>query len=53
MFIALFQAYFFNDYWEDIGTIKSFYDANLALTEEVGSRHLLFLNFLFNGLSIL
>lgn len=27
----------FRDYWEDIGTIKSFYDANLALTEEVGS----------------
>lgn len=26
----------FRDYWEDIGTIKSFYDANLALTEEVG-----------------
>lgn len=29
------QAYIFRDYWEDIGTIKSFYDANLALTEEV------------------
>lgn len=28
------QSYFFRDYWEDIGTIKSFYDANLALTEE-------------------
>ncbi|KAG4988379.1 hypothetical protein JHK84_030943 [Glycine max] len=28
------MAYFFIDYWEDIGTIKSFYDANLALTEE-------------------
>ncbi|XP_019454186.1 PREDICTED: glucose-1-phosphate adenylyltransferase large subunit 1-like isoform X1 [Lupinus angustifolius] len=28
------QAYFFRDYWEDIGTIKTFYDANLALTEE-------------------
>ncbi|KAJ7523294.1 hypothetical protein O6H91_18G045600 [Diphasiastrum complanatum] len=26
------QAYLFNEYWEDIGTIKSFYDANLALT---------------------
>ncbi|XP_024530960.1 glucose-1-phosphate adenylyltransferase large subunit 1 isoform X2 [Selaginella moellendorffii] len=26
------QAYLFNDYWEDIGTIKSFYEANLALT---------------------
>lgn len=25
----------FRDYWEDIGTIKTFYDANLALTEEV------------------
>ncbi|KAG4389088.1 hypothetical protein AAZX31_06G011100 [Glycine max] len=28
------QSYFFGDYWEDIGTIKSFYNANLALTEE-------------------
>ncbi|KAJ4849905.1 Glucose-1-phosphate adenylyltransferase large subunit 1 [Turnera subulata] len=28
------QAYIFRDYWEDIGTIKSFYEANLALTEE-------------------
>ncbi|XP_022146276.1 glucose-1-phosphate adenylyltransferase large subunit 1-like [Momordica charantia] len=28
------QAYMFRDYWEDIGTIKTFYDANLALTEE-------------------
>lgn len=25
----------FRDYWEDIGTIKTFYDANMALTEEV------------------
>lgn len=30
------QAYLFNDYWEDIGTVKSFFDANLALTEQVG-----------------
>lgn len=29
------QAYIFRDYWEDIGTIKSYYDASLALTEEV------------------
>ena len=29
------QAYLFNDYWEDIGTIKSFFDANLALTAPV------------------
>uniref|UniRef100_A0A2N9J5S7 Glucose-1-phosphate adenylyltransferase n=1 Tax=Fagus sylvatica TaxID=28930 RepID=A0A2N9J5S7_FAGSY len=28
------QAYIFRDYWEDIGTIKSFFDASLALTEE-------------------
>ncbi|RXH73236.1 hypothetical protein DVH24_012920 [Malus domestica] len=28
------QAYLFNDYWEDIGTVKSFFDANLALTEQ-------------------
>ncbi|KAJ6839638.1 glucose-1-phosphate adenylyltransferase large subunit 3, chloroplastic/amyloplastic isoform X1 [Iris pallida] len=26
------KAYLFNDYWEDIGTIKSFFQANLALT---------------------
>ncbi|KVH99351.1 ADP-glucose pyrophosphorylase, conserved site-containing protein [Cynara cardunculus var. scolymus] len=29
------QAYLFNDYWEDIGTIRSFFDANLALTEQL------------------
>ncbi|CAA2972106.1 glucose-1-phosphate adenylyltransferase large subunit 2, chloroplastic amyloplastic [Olea europaea subsp. europaea] len=28
------QAYLFSDYWEDIGTIKSFFDSNLALTEQ-------------------
>jgi glucose-1-phosphate adenylyltransferase len=27
------QAYLFNDYWEDIGTIKSFFEANLALAK--------------------
>ena len=26
------QAYLFKDYWEDIGTIDAFYNANLALT---------------------
>ena len=26
------HAYLFKDYWEDIGTIESFYNANLALT---------------------
>jgi glucose-1-phosphate adenylyltransferase len=26
------QVYLFKDYWEDIGTIESFYNANLALT---------------------
>jgi glucose-1-phosphate adenylyltransferase len=26
------NAYIFNGYWEDIGTIKSFYEANLELT---------------------
>lgn len=26
------QAYLFQDYWEDIGTIEAFYNANLALT---------------------
>jgi glucose-1-phosphate adenylyltransferase len=28
------QAYLFNGYWEDIGTIKAFYEANLALTDQ-------------------
>jgi glucose-1-phosphate adenylyltransferase len=28
------QAYLFQGYWEDIGTIKAFYDANLALTKQ-------------------
>ncbi|MEC4815360.1 MAG: glucose-1-phosphate adenylyltransferase [Scytonema sp. PMC 1069.18] len=28
------QAYLFDDYWEDIGTIESFYHANLALTQQ-------------------
>lgn len=28
------QAYLFNDYWEDIGTIGSFYKANLELTRQ-------------------
>ncbi len=28
------QAYLFDDYWEDIGTIESFYEANLALTRQ-------------------
>jgi len=27
------NAYIFDGYWEDIGTIKSFYDANLNLTD--------------------
>lgn len=25
----------FDGYWEDIGTIKSFFEANLALTDQV------------------
>jgi ADP-glucose pyrophosphorylase len=33
----LLQAYLFKDYWEDIGTIKSFFDANLALTDSVSA----------------
>lgn len=28
------QAYLFEDYWEDIGTIAAFYEANLALTQQ-------------------
>lgn len=33
------QAYLFNGYWEDIGTIKSFFDANLALTDQPPNFH--------------
>ena len=28
------QAYLFDGYWEDIGTIEAFYDANLTLTQQ-------------------
>lgn len=28
------QAHLFNGYWEDIGTIAAFYEANLALTQQ-------------------
>ena len=28
------QAFLFDDYWEDIGTIESFYESNLALTQQ-------------------
>ena len=28
------QAYLFDGYWEDIGTIEAFFNANLALTEQ-------------------
>ena len=28
-------AYVFDDYWEDIGTVKAFFDANLRLTDPV------------------
>src|SRR6185369_15872322 len=29
------QAYLFNDYWEDIGTIAAFYKANLDMTSAI------------------
>ncbi|PKA47220.1 Glucose-1-phosphate adenylyltransferase large subunit 2, chloroplastic [Apostasia shenzhenica] len=29
------QAYLFNDYWEDIGKLKSFFNANLAFTDQI------------------
>ncbi|XP_054779289.1 glucose-1-phosphate adenylyltransferase large subunit 1-like isoform X3 [Prosopis cineraria] len=29
------QAYLFSGYWEDIGTIKSFFDANMALMDQL------------------
>ncbi|XVE77375.1 hypothetical protein DITRI_Ditri13aG0057300 [Diplodiscus trichospermus] len=33
------QPYFFHGYWEDMGTIKSFFDANLALTDQPPKFH--------------
>ncbi|XP_021280192.1 glucose-1-phosphate adenylyltransferase large subunit 1-like [Herrania umbratica] len=33
------KAYLFDGYWEDIGTIKSFFDANLALTDQPPKFH--------------
>lgn len=47
LFFVSWQAYLFNDYWEDIGTIKSFFDANLALTDQVYSFHLMCLSAVF------
>ena len=29
------QSYVFDDYWEDIGTVKAFFEANLRLTDAV------------------
>ena len=37
------MAYLFNDYWEDIGTIKSFFEANLGLAAQVPYRTALLL----------
>lgn len=49
LFLLIPKAYMFRDYWEDIGTIKTFYDANLALTEAVclicSARFFFFFNF--------
>jgi ADP-glucose pyrophosphorylase len=28
------QAYLYDGYWEDIGTVEAFYEANLALTDD-------------------
>ncbi|MEY4550058.1 MAG: hypothetical protein RL685_6253 [Pseudomonadota bacterium] len=30
---ARVQAYFYDGYWEDVGTVRSYFDANLALTQ--------------------
>lgn len=32
------MAYLFNGYWEDIGTIKSFFEANLGLAQQVHTK---------------
>lgn len=31
-------GYLYNGYWEDIGTIRAFFDANLALVQDVSGR---------------
>ena len=33
--MLLLQAYVFRDHWEDIGSIKAFFDYNLGLVGEV------------------
>ncbi|KAG0464213.1 hypothetical protein HPP92_019845 [Vanilla planifolia] len=33
------KAYLFNDYWEDIGKLKSFFNANLALADQPPNFH--------------
>ena len=38
------MAYLFNDYWEDIGTITSFFEANLGLAAQARARPLLHLH---------
>jgi ADP-glucose pyrophosphorylase len=43
---TLLQAYAFQGYWEDIGTIEAFYNANLALVKTDGSA-----NFRWAGIS--
>ena len=40
-------AYVFNGYWRDIGTIKSFYNENLALTEDLPPLDMFDENWLF------
>lgn len=32
------MAYLFNGYWEDIGTIASFFESNISLTHNVSAR---------------
>ena len=32
---AKIHSYIFDDYWEDIGTVRAFFDANIRLTEPV------------------
>ena len=41
------RCHIFDDYWEDIGTVKAFFDANLQLTEPVPSFNFMMKNFRF------
>jgi hypothetical protein len=46
--IVCLQAYLFDHYWEHIGTIRSFFDANFALPAQIIAPYIGFMNFLLS-----